>query len=66
MIEVLVERVLSRVIVNVINSASALNQFLWCNSYIKIDNKAIYLKFFSTKNINFMIHQFHSDGSVTH
>ena len=28
-----------------------LSQFLWYNSYIKIHNKAVYLKFFSAKNI---------------
>ena len=28
-----------------------LSQFLWYNSYIKIHNRAVYLKFFSAKNI---------------
>ena len=39
-------------------------QFLWHSSYIKIANKAVYLKFFSTKNINFITQQFNTDGSV--
>ena len=30
-------------------------QFLWHSSYIKIANKAVYLKFFSAKNINFIL-----------
>ena len=41
-----------------------LSQFLWYNSYIKNDNKAIYLKFFSTRNINFVTQLFDTDGSV--
>ena len=45
-------------------SSFIFSQFLWCNSYIKIDSKAVYLKFFSTKNINFITLLFHSDGSV--
>ena len=40
------------------------SQFLWYNSYIKIDNKAVYSKFFSTKNINFITQLFNTDGSV--
>ena len=40
------------------------SQFVWCNSYIKIDNKALYLKSFSERNINFITPLFHSDGSV--
>ena len=32
-----------------------LSQFLLYNSYIKIDSKAVCLKFFSTKNINFIL-----------
>ena len=39
-------------------------QFLWHNSYINIDNKAVYLKFFSTNSINFITQLFHSDGSA--
>ena len=31
--------------------SSILSQFLWYNSCIKIHNKAVYLKFFSAKNI---------------
>ena len=38
---------------------SVLSQFLWYNSYIKIDNKAVYVKLFSTKNI-----LFNTDGSL--
>ena len=41
-----------------------LSQFLWYNSYIKIDNKAVYLKLFSTKNVNFITELFNTDGSV--
>ena len=41
-----------------------LSQFLWYNSYIKIDNKTVYLKFFSTKNINFITQKFNTDGSI--
>ena len=41
-----------------------LSQFSWYNSYIKIDNKTVYLKFFSTKNINFINQLFNTDGSV--
>ena len=39
-------------------------QLIWYNSYIKIDNKAVYLKFFSTKYINFITQLFKTDGSV--
>ena len=39
-----------------------LSQFLWCNSYIKSDNKTVYLKFFSRKNINFITQLFNTDG----
>ena len=41
-----------------------LNRFTWYNSYIKIDNKAVYLKVLSTKYINFITHLFNTDGSV--
>ena len=41
-----------------------LSQFLWYKSYIKIDNKAVYLKFFSTNNINFITQLFNTDRSV--
>ena len=41
-----------------------LSQSLWYNSYIKIDYKAVYLKFFSAKNINFKTQLFNTDGSV--
>ena len=47
-----------------ITPSCALSQFLWYNSYIKIHNKAVYLIFFSAKNINFITQLFHSDGSV--
>ena len=47
-----------------ITPSCVLSQFLWYNSYIKIDNKAVYLKFFSTKNINFITQLFNTDGSV--
>ena len=32
-----------------ITPSSVLSQFIWYNSYIKIDNKAVYLKFFFNK-----------------
>ena len=42
-----------------------LSQFIWHSSYIKIDSKAVvYLKSFSTKNINFVTQLFNTDGSV--
>ena len=41
-----------------------LSRFTWYNSYIKIDNKAVYLKVLSTKYINFITHLFNTDGSV--
>ena len=47
-----------------ITPSCVLSQFLWYNSYIKIDNKAVYLNFFSAKNINFITQLFHSDGSI--
>ena len=47
-----------------ITLSCVLSQFLWYNNYIKIDSKAVYLKFFSTKNINFSTQQFNKDGSV--
>ena len=48
----------------IITPSCVLSQFLRFNSYIKIDNKAFYLKFFSTKNINFIIQLFNIYGSV--
>ena len=47
-----------------ITPSCVLSQFLWYNSYIKIDNKAVYLEFFSTKNINFITQLFNTEGSV--
>ena len=48
-----------------ITPSCVLSQFLWYNSYIRIDNKAVYLKHFSAKNIiNFITQLFHSDGSI--
>ena len=47
-----------------ITPSGVLSQFIWYNSYIKIDSKAVYLKSLSTKNINFVIQLFHTDGSV--
>ena len=41
-------------IVSLITTSDILDQFIWYNSYIKIDKKAVYLKSFSTKNINFI------------
>ena len=46
-----------------ITPSRVLSQFIWYNSYIKIDSKAIYLKS-STKNINFVTQLFNTDGSV--
>ena len=51
-------------IANPITPFCVLSQFLWYNSYIKIHNKAVYLKFFSTKKINFITQLFNTDGSV--
>ena len=48
-----------------ITCSCVLSQFLWYNSYIKIDSNAVYFKFFSTKNINFITQLFNTDGSVT-
>ena len=47
-----------------ITPSGVLSQFIWYNSYIKIDRKAVYLKSFSTKNINFVTQLFNTDGSV--
>ena len=47
-----------------ITPSCVLSQCLWYNSYIKTDSKAVYLKFFSTKNINFVTQLFNADGSV--
>ena len=51
-------------IASLITPSSVLIQFLWYNRYIKIDNKAVYLKFFLTKNINFITQLFNTFGSV--
>ena len=37
-----------------ITPSRVLSQFLWYDSYIKIDNKTAYVKFFSTNGINFI------------
>ena len=42
---------------------AACNTFL-SFKHIKTDNKSVYLKFFSTKSINFITQLFHSDGLV--
>ena len=47
-----------------ITPSGVLSQFLWYNSYVKIDNKPVYSKFFSTKNINFITQLFNMNGSV--
>ena len=47
-----------------ITPSGVLIQCIWYNSYIKIDSKAVYLKSFSTKNINFVTQLFNTDGSV--
>ena len=44
--------------------SGVLSQFICYNSYIKIDNKAVYLKFFSTKNIHSITQLFNTVGSV--
>ena len=46
-----------------ITLSCVLSQFLWYNSYIKTLNKAVYLKFFSVRNINFITQLFYLDGS---
>ena len=51
-------------IASLITPSGVLSQFIWYNSYIKIDSKAVYLKSFSTKNINFVTQLFNTDGSV--
>ena len=39
-----------------ITPSCVLSRFIWYNSYIKIDNKAVYFKVFSTKNLfNYLI-----------
>ena len=45
-------------------SGHLLSQFICYNSYIKIDNKVVYLKPFSTKNINFITQLFNTNESV--
>ena len=47
-----------------ITPSYVLSQFLWYNSYIKIDNKAVYLEISSTKNINFIAQLLNTDESV--
>ena len=47
-----------------ITPSGVLSQFIWYNSYIKIDSKAVYLKSFSAKIINFVTQLFNTDGSV--
>ena len=47
-----------------IRLSCVLSQFLWYNSYIKTLNKAVYLKFFSVRNINFITQLFYLDGSL--
>ena len=47
-----------------ITPSGVLTQFIWYNSYFKTDSKAVYLKSFSTKNINFITQLFNTDGSV--
>ena len=47
-----------------ITPSGILSQFIWYNSYIKIDNKTVYLKCFAAKNINFITQLFNTDGSV--
>ena len=44
--------------------SGVLSQFIWYNSYIKIDSKDVYLKSFSAKNINFATQLFNTDGSA--
>ena len=51
-------------IASTITSSGVLSQFIWYNSYIKIDNKAVYLKSFLTKNINSITQLFNTYGSV--
>ena len=46
-----------------VTASCVLSQFLWYNSYIKTDNKAVYLNFFTAKNINFITQLFNTDGS---
>ena len=45
-----------------IKPSCILSQFLWYNSYIKTDNKALYLNLFLKKNINFISQLFNKDG----
>ena len=47
-----------------ITTSCVLGWILMYNSYIEINNKAVYLKFFLTKNINFITQVFNTDGSV--
>ena len=47
-----------------ITPSAVLSQSIWHNSYVKIDNKAVYLKKNLTKNINFITQLFNTDGSV--
>ena len=45
-----------------IKPSCVLSQFLWYNTYIKIDNKAAYLNLISKKNINFISQLFNKEG----
>ena len=40
------------------------SQFLWYNSYIKIDNKVVCYKDFADKNINYVSDLFDEDGEL--
>ena len=51
-------------IASLIRPSGVLSQFIWYKSYIRIDNKPVYLKSFSITNINFITQLFNTDGSV--
>ena len=47
-----------------ITTSCVLGWILMYNSYIEINNKAVYLKFFLTKSINFITQLFNTGGSA--
>ena len=40
------------------------SQFIWYNEYIKIDNDAIYNRYFSQKNLNHIVDLFQNNGKM--
>ena len=41
-----------------------LSEFIWFNSYIKVDNKPVHFSFFSDKKVNFIGQLFNENGNI--